>query len=218
MKQVARFVIGNPGQSDFNTLDIVKSSENSPIVSFHEFGNSSIDYDFAGNIFYKKINKIISDIQEIQSKIVNKSEEIEQDSIVSALNMILNIVEELAITVKNFEVVSEKVAFSADKVELNSEEILLGTPANIEFSEETKDDDYNHDAVLVLKKYIYFYNQQIIPFINKLVEKFDTHIHDDPVSGVTGLPVASFKLGSLQETTDIKNIDNLKASTTTKAL
>lgn len=219
MKQVARFVIGNPGQSEFNSLNIIKSSENSPIVSFHEFGDSGIDYDYSGNIIYRNINKIISDVKELRTKLNTKTETVQEDYNLSTNRLLLDVIEELSMLVKNFNIKSENYSIISDKFELNSPEIILGGTQNIDYnSEDFNITKYNADSLMTLNKFKSFYNNQFIPFVNLVVQNFDNHIHIDPLSGVTDVPVAPFKLDGKDGTVKVKQIDKLKSSTTVKAL
>ena len=217
MKQVARFVIGNPGQSDYNTINIVKSSENSPIVTFQEFGESKIQYDYAGNIFYENINKIISTIKEIKLDVEKKTEVISTDYNLEVSTMLLNALEELVLNVKNFNIRADQFDVSADSFKILAKEIVLGNTGSIDY-EEYDAEDYKGDSVMSYNKFKTFYQNQFLPFVNMVVQLFDTHIHIDPVSGVTDIPVEGFKMSGKPGDEKVREIEKLKSSTAVKVL
>lgn len=217
MKQVARFVIGNPGQSDYDSINIVKSTENSPIVTFQEFGESKIHYDYAGNIFYENINKVISSINEIKSTLEKKTEVISTDYNLEVSKMLLNALEELVLNVKNFNIRTEQFDISADSFKILAKEIVLGNTGNVDY-ETPEESDFAGDSVLSSVKFKKFYNEQFIPFVEMVVRLFDNHIHIDPVSGVTDVPVQGFKMSGKEGETKVKEINKLKSSTAVKVI
>ena len=230
MKPIAQIWLGNP-KDDPTQNDLSKSESDSPITCRLEGLNSTdkieskIEFDLDGNgylIFLKDyITRAQNFVAEFEQNVNIKSkEELKLSSVqfvIESTNFILNVTQNLVLGT------NKKVTISADEeTDILSPNILLGKLTKDILNLEGNDYDLakNYDAILTLNKFIKFFTDLIIPFINEVIslrEAHNTHLHSGVSTGqeVSGPPDT---LVNTSNSENAKNIGDLTASLTTKCL